>query len=82
MLNELVDDQAALAARVDALDQHLSTMGTDALRMLKLMIRNGITSGLREQLGVEAVANGLTFQSQEFKDKKSAYLNKLQGGKK
>jgi enoyl-CoA hydratase/carnithine racemase len=82
MVNELVDDPVALAARVDALDQHLSTMGTDALRMLKLIIRNGITSSLREQLGVEAVANGLTFQSQEFKDKKAAYLNKLQGGKK
>jgi enoyl-CoA hydratase/carnithine racemase len=82
MLNELVDDQPALAARVDTLDKHLGTMGTDALRMLKLIIRNGITSGLHEQLGVEAVANGLTFQSQEFKDKKAAYLNKLQGGKK
>jgi enoyl-CoA hydratase/carnithine racemase len=82
MLNELVDDQPALAARVDTLDKHLGTMGTDALRMLKLIIRNGITSGLHEQLGVEAVANGLTFQSQEFKDKKAAYLNKLQRGKK
>ncbi len=79
MLNELVDDQPALAARLDALEKHLGSMGSDALRMLKLIIRNGITSGLREQLGVEAVANGLTFQSQEFKDKKAAYLSKLKG---
>jgi len=57
-------------------------MGTDALRMLKLIIRNGISSGLHEQLGVEAVANGLTFQSQEFKDKKAAYLNSFKKGKK
>ena len=82
MLNELVEDQPALAARLDALEQHLGGMGSDALRMLKLIIRNGISSGLREQLGVEAVANGLTFQSQEFKDKKAAYLNSFKKGKK
>ena len=82
MLNELVDDQSALEARMNALSQHLGTMGTDALRMLKLIIRNGISSGLHEQLGVEAVANGLTFQSQEFKDKKAAYLNSFKKGKK
>ena len=82
MLNELVEDQPALEARMDALAQHLGSMGSDALRMLKLIIRNGISSGLHEQLGVEAVANGLTFQSQEFKDKKAAYLNSFKKGKK
>ena len=82
MLNEMVEDQPALAARLDALEQHLGGMGSDALRMLKLIIRNGISSGLHEQLGVEAVANGLTFQSQEFKDKKAAYLNSFKKGKK
>ena len=81
MLNELVEDQTELAARMEALEKHLGTMGTDALRMLKLIIRNGISSPLREQLGVEAVANGLTFQSQEFKEKKAAYQNRLKGGK-
>ena len=75
-------DQPALEARMDALAQHLGSMGSDALRMLKLIIRNGISSGLHEQLGVEAVANGLTFQSQEFKDKKAAYLNSFKKGKK
>ena len=82
MLNEMVEDQPALDARLDALEKHLGGMGSDALRMLKLIIRNGINSGLREQLGVEAVANGLTFQSQEFKDKKAAYLNSFKKGKK
>ena len=82
MLNEMVEDQPALDGRLDALEKHLGTMGSDALRMLKLIIRNGISSGLREQLGVEAVANGLTFQSQEFKDKKAAYLNSFKKGKK
>ena len=71
-----------LAARMDALEKQLGGMGTDALRMLKLIIRNGFTSQLREQLGVEAVANGLTFQSQEFKEKKAAYLNSFKKGKK
>ena len=81
MLNELVEDQPALSARMDALESHLGSMGSDALRMLKLIIRNGITSGLREQLGVEAVSNGLTFQSEEFKAKKAAYLNTFKKGK-
>ena len=82
LVNELVEDQPELAARMDALEKQLGGMGTDALRMLKLIIRNGFTSQLREQLGVEAVANGLTFQSQEFKDKKAAYLNSFKKGKK
>jgi hypothetical protein len=57
-------------------------MGADAMRMLKLILRNGESSPLREQLGVEAVANGLTFQSREFADKKAAYLEKLKAGRK
>ena len=82
LVNEMVEDQPELAARMDALEKQLGGMGTDALRMLKLVIRNGFTSQLREQLGVEAVANGLTFQSQEFKEKKAAYLNSFKKGKK
>ena len=82
LINELVDDQAALAERMQALSIHLSGMGADAMRMLKLILRNGESSPLREQLGVEAVANGLTFQSREFADKKAAYLEKLKAGRK
>ena len=82
LVNEMVEDQPELAARMGALEKQLGGMGTDALRMLKLVIRNGFTSQLREQLGVEAVANGLTFQSQEFKEKKAAYLNSFKKGKK
>lgn len=82
LVNELVDDQAALAERMQALSVHLGGMGADAMRMLKLILRNGESSPLREQLGVEAVANGLTFQSREFADKKAAYLEKLKAGRK
>ena len=82
IVNELVDDQAALSARMDALSAHIAGMGTDALRMLKVILRNGVTSQLKDQLSVEAIANGLTFQSQEFKDKKAAYLNQLKATKK
>lgn len=77
LVNELVDDPAALAGRMDTLAAQINGMGTDALRMLKLILRNGEHSQLRDQLGVEAVANGLTFQSREFNDKKRAYLDKL-----
>lgn len=82
IVNELVEDQAALAQRMDELAGQIGGMGTDALRMLKLMLRNGEKSSLREQLGLEAVANGLAFQSQEFKDKKAAYFGKMKGTKK
>lgn len=79
LVNELVDDVAGLTARMDALAAQLGPMGTDALRMLKLILRNGEQSQLRDQLGVEAVANGLTFQSREFQDRKTAYLSNLRG---
>ena len=82
LVNELVDDQAALVERMQALSVHLNGMGADAMRMLKLILRNGESSPLREQLGVEAVANGLAFQSREFADKKAAYLEKLKAGRK
>lgn len=77
LVNELVEDVAALDARMSGLADQLNPMGTDALRMLKLILRSGEQSQLREQLGVEAVANGLTFQSREFQDKKNAYFSKL-----
>lgn len=82
MVNELVDDPAALAARMDAIAAQLGAMGSDAVRMLKLVLRNGERSQLREQLAVEAVANGLTFQSDEFKSKKAAYFAKVRAGRK
>ena len=81
LVNELVEDQDALRVRVQALTQQLGHMGPDALRMLKHVVRNGETSQLPQQLGLEAIANGLTFQSREFADRKAAYLNKLRAGR-
>lgn len=77
LVNEVVADADALAKRIDELTTQLDGMGTDALRMLKLVVRNGATSPLREQLAMEAVSNGLTFQSDEFADRKAAYLDGL-----
>lgn len=81
LVNELVEDPAALAVRMDALAEYIGAMGTDALRMLKVILRTGVNSQLRDQLAVEAIANGLNFQSEEFKSKKAAYLKQLKGGK-
>jgi enoyl-CoA hydratase/carnithine racemase len=78
MVDELVEDQTALAARLDSLTEHLGSLGTDALRMLKLVVRNGETSQLREQLQLEAIANGLAFQSEEFAERKAAYLRSFE----
>jgi enoyl-CoA hydratase/carnithine racemase len=76
-VNEVVADGEALAARMDAMAQALNGMGSDALRMMKLILRNGERSELRDQLGLEAMANGLAFQSREFAEKKAAYLKRL-----
>ena len=73
---------ATLSARMDALAAQIDGMGSDALRMMKLILRNGERSDLRSQLGMEAVANGLTFQSDAFKAKKASYLKSLKEGRK
>lgn len=82
LVNEVVDDPAALTVRMDALAAQIGGMGSDALRMMKLVLKNGERSDLRTQLGMEAVANGLTFQSDEFKQKKADYLSALKEGRK
>ncbi len=82
LINEMVDDTATLAVRMDAIAAQVDGMGSDALRMMKLILRNGERSHLRDQLGMEAVANGLNFQSREFAQKKAAYLDQLKAGRK
>lgn len=77
LVNEVVDDVDGLAARMDAIAGQIDGMGSDALRMMKLILRSGERSELRNQLGMEAVANGLNFQSEEFRQKKASYLKQL-----
>jgi enoyl-CoA hydratase/carnithine racemase len=74
LVNEVVDDQAALAGRIDGFVAGIEGQGRDAIQMLKTVLRLGETSSLREQLQVEAISNGLAFQSEEFAAKKAAYL--------
>ncbi len=76
LVNEVVEDPAALARRLDALAAQFADMGTDALRMMKTIMRAGERSTLSTQLNMEAIANGLAFQSEEFARKKAAYLRK------
>lgn len=76
-VNGVVDTRAALDARVDAFAQQVSESGADSVRALKLMVRAGRHSSLGDQLGLEAVANGLTFQSAEFRAKHGDYLARL-----
>lgn len=81
LVNEVYPDVDELTAAVGSFSERLSAQGPDAARMLKTVVRLGKTSNLREQLQVEAIANGLAFQSEEFQSKKRAYLDRL-GGKK
>lgn len=77
LVNEVHPDLEALTAAVDGLVARLQGQGADAVRMLKTIVRLGAASNLREQLQVEAIANGLAFQSEEFAEKKRAYLDRL-----
>ncbi|MBO6720065.1 MAG: enoyl-CoA hydratase/isomerase family protein [Rhizobiaceae bacterium] len=82
LVNEIVDDAEALASRMEALANQIGDMGTDALKMMKVILRSGERSELRPQLHMEAIANGLNFQSDEFAQKKSAYLARTTGARK
>lgn len=79
LVNEVHPDAEGLAAAVDDFIERVSAQGADSLQMLKTIVRLGSSSSLREQLQVEAIANGLAFQSEEFAVKKAAYLSKLGG---
>ena len=74
LVNEICDDLDGLDARVTAFVAQLNGMGGDATRMLKTVLRLGETSSLQQQLDVEAIANGLAFQSEEFITRKAAYM--------
>lgn len=77
MVNEAFDDPEALRVHVASVVTAVAGMGSDAGRMLKLVVRNGATSPLREQLRVEAVANGLCFSSEEFRTAKGQMLARM-----
>lgn len=79
MVNELVDDAEALGARMDMLASQFNDMGSDALRMMKVILRSGERSELAPQLNMEAIANGLAFQSDDFAKKKAGYLSATKG---
>jgi len=79
MVNEVVDDIDALGARMDALAGQIGEMGSDALRMMKAILRSGERSELASQLNMEAIANGLAFQSDDFARKKAGYLAATKG---
>lgn len=81
LVNELHPDADALTTAVDDFVANVSAMGSDAVRMLKTVVRVGGRSDLREQLQVEAIANGLAFQSDEFKQKKQRFLDQLGSNK-
>ncbi len=81
LVNEVHRALEDLEAAVESFVEQTSLMGRDAARMLKTIVRTGHDSALRDQLQVEAIANGLAFQSEEFKAKKQAYLDQLGGRK-
>ncbi|MQA84272.1 MAG: hypothetical protein GEV03_06535 [Streptosporangiales bacterium] len=76
-LNGCFAELPSLVQHVDGLAATIASMGTDATRMLKQVVRNGETSSLHDQLRFEAVANSLCFTSTEFDTAKAAVLRRL-----
>lgn len=79
LVNEVHPDVESLGRAIDDFVDRVADQGADALEMLKTIVRLGASSSLHEQLQVEAIANGLAFQSEEFASKKQAYLSKFGG---
>ncbi|HEY8451198.1 MAG: enoyl-CoA hydratase/isomerase family protein [Micromonosporaceae bacterium] len=77
IVNRAFDRLEDMTAHVDSVVGAITGMGSDAGRMLKLVVRHGATSPLRDQLRVEAIANGLCFTSPEFQSAKSAMLERM-----
>ena len=77
MVNRVVADATVLEVEVDDLVACVAEAGPDSTRMLKAVVRAGARSELRDQLAVEAIANGLAFQSDSFRAKHSAYLDSI-----
>ena len=76
-INRVFPTQEELAAHVAQLAASIAGGEPDSVRLLKQIIRNGATSPLRDQLQLEAITNGLCFQSEEFRERKRAYLDRL-----
>lgn len=80
MVNQSFEDAEELDAHVASVLSAITGMGSDAGRMLKMVVRLGASSPLREQLRVEAIANGLCFGSDEFRSAKAEMLGRLTRG--
>jgi enoyl-CoA hydratase/carnithine racemase len=76
-INRAFPTVAEMEAHVGALAATIAAAGPDSVRLLKQIVRNGASSSLRDQLQFEAIANGLCFQSDEFKERKRQYFERL-----
>ncbi|ADU49619.1 enoyl-CoA hydratase/isomerase family protein [Intrasporangium calvum] len=77
IVNETFDDVGQMHDHARTITDSIARMGSDAGRTLKMIVRHGASSPLRDQLRVEAVANGLCFNSTEFKQAKTELLNRI-----
>ena len=80
IVNESFATAEALYEHVDAIASTIGAMGSDSVRMLKNVIRTGESAPLREQLRLEAVSNGLCFQSEEFQRAQQSLLGEIRRG--
>lgn len=69
-------DADSLWECVRPLAESIGRNSPDTNKMLKYVIRHGGTSSLNDQLPLEAIANGLAFQSKEFNQAKEAFLRR------
>lgn len=76
-INGVFDDQDALDEQVRQVATGIAEMAPEAARLMKHVVRAGATSTLSDQLKLEAIANGLCFQSKGFLTARSALRARL-----
>lgn len=78
-VNQVFQTSEQMALKVDEVAAAAATTSIDAARLLKHVVRHGAGSSLSDQLKLEAIANGLCFQSADFHQAKTEFLASLRG---
>jgi len=77
LVNRVYDSREELDEGVSEFAASVGRRGVDAARLLKFIIRHGAENGLSNQVRLEAITNGLCFQSSEFRARKMDYMKRL-----
>ena len=76
-VNQVFETVDQLCLHVDEVSSAAASTSPDASKLLKHVVRHGADSSLEDQLKLEAIANGLCFQSADFREAKTRFMDSL-----